>query len=180
MDSTNRVNKNEYARNWNAKNRDRVNARRRERYASNKELREKIKAQTQEWKQNNPEKAKASIAQWKSKNKDKIKEYARAWRQNNKDKIKIHKQNALGSRYNSNRKRRGKLKQNQTPSWANIAYINTLYKMAKRRSFIEGRSYHVDHIIPLNSNLVSGLHVENNLQIILAKDNLQKGSNYND
>jgi len=38
--------------------------------------------------------------------------------------------------------------------------------------------WHVDHIIPLNGNLVSGLHVWNNLQVIPKNINLAKRNKY--
>lgn len=38
--------------------------------------------------------------------------------------------------------------------------------------------YHVDHIIPLQGELVSGLHTISNLQYLLAEDNIKKGNKY--
>lgn len=56
-----------------------------------------------------------------------------------------------------------------TPMWADIVAIERFYKNRP-----EG--YHVDHIIPLFGTNISGLHVIENLQYLLAVDNLKKGN----
>lgn len=57
------------------------------------------------------------------------------------------------------------------PSWADLVKIALIYKNCP-----EG--HHVDHIIPLKGELVSGLHIESNLQYLTAKDNLAKGNSF--
>lgn len=55
-----------------------------------------------------------------------------------------------------------------------MAYIALFYEIARKEKERTGRNVHVDHIYPLNSNLVCGLHVEDNLQLLFASDNIAK------
>lgn len=57
----------------------------------------------------------------------------------------------------------------RTPSWANISSIKRFYDNCQV-------GMHVDHIVPLQGELVCGLHVENNLQYLTAKENCSKGN----
>lgn len=59
----------------------------------------------------------------------------------------------------------------RSPKWADLNKIADIYDKCPK-------GYHVDHIIPLQGKLVSGLHVENNLQYLPAKDNLTKGNSF--
>lgn len=68
----------------------------------------------------------------------------------------------------------------RTPKWASLEKIKSYYNVCAFFNEVNGYTkYHVDHIIPLQGKLVSGLHVENNLQVILAEDNIKKGNRYN-
>lgn len=58
----------------------------------------------------------------------------------------------------------------QTPPWAKPEKIRAWYVLARAQRLT------VDHIIPLKGQLVSGLHVENNLQLLTKSQNSRKGN----
>lgn len=70
------------------------------------------------------------------------------------------------------RRKRGK--SIATPPWADIKKMRAIYKIAQTLSASTGVEYHVDHIVPLTSDIVCGLHNEFNLQVLPAVDNLKK------
>ena len=103
------------------------------------------------------------MAKWREENPF----YGKQWRIENK---------SLTNAYTA--KRRSK-KLKATPKWANEKIIQSYYNVCAFFNEVNGYTkYHVDHIIPLQGKLVSGLHVEGNLQIILAKDNFKKSNSF--
>lgn len=91
----------------------------------------------------------------------------RQWKYNNKGKV-----NAMTAK-----RRAAKLQ--ATPSWADLNYIESIYKICSDMNQRAGRTlFHVDHEIPLQGKIVCGLHVENNLQILLASENLYKNNTF--
>lgn len=80
----------------------------------------------------------------------------------------------------ANRKNAGRraAKLQATPKWASEALILAIYEECQLLSEETGIPHHVDHAVPLISDIVCGLHCEDNLQILPALDNLSKGNRH--
>jgi hypothetical protein len=124
------------------------------------------------WYQQNPQKHKESWCMHYQNNKERYKEKWKKWRDNNIEYDKTRNKNYAQSNPDVIRRNAAKRRANkktQTPSWANLAEIARIYKECP-----EG--CHVDHIYPLKSPIMCGLHVENNLQYLPAIENMRKGN----
>ncbi|WP_343712854.1 hypothetical protein [Inquilinus sp.] len=60
------------------------------------------------------------------------------------------------------------------PPWADLVAIERLYAEAHRLTIETGERWEVDHEIPLAHELVSGLHVSENLRVIPMTENRTK------
>lgn len=65
-----------------------------------------------------------------------------------------------------------------TPRWAKTNTIDELYLEANELTKTTGVRHSVDHIVPLNSSIVCGLHCEDNLRIITLSENCSKGNHH--
>lgn len=74
--------------------------------------------------------------------------------------------------------KRNAAKLNATPSWANDKYITLWYKLAGIEETRTGQKCHIDHIVPLQSKLVCGLHCEDNMQILFGRENVSKSNRH--
>ena len=153
-----RENKNEYNKEWRKRNPD-----------HNKEWREKNPEQTKkyskEWRERNPEHHK----EWRENNPeyyktvprlDYHKKYSKEWREKNRGKSNSY----------SSKRRAAKLQ--AAPSWANKKTIDMIYIIAN----ICNKT--VDHIVPLQSSVVCGLHWEANLQLLTQEENSSKSNKH--
>jgi flagellum-specific peptidoglycan hydrolase FlgJ len=98
-------------------------------------------------------------------NKEKQAEQSKSWRDNNPD---------LNAAKEARRRSR---KLQRTPSWMTKdeeSKIKSIYKMCRAISKKTGIPHQVDHIIPLQGKVVSGLHTITNLQIITQTENIRK------
>lgn len=59
-----------------------------------------------------------------------------------------------------------------TPEWCDKVEVEYIYSLAAKKGWA------VDHIVPLNSGLVCGLNVQDNLRVIPAELNSYKGNRY--
>jgi len=142
---------------------------------------EKVAAKHRRWREKYPEKAKyhrdlyrarqpetvrAGIARWCANNAQRKAEKAALWAKVNASKLRARSA------------RRYAEKLLATPVWANQGYIEDVYRKAAIFTKRDGTPWHVDHIVPLRSKLVCGLHCEDNLQVIPAQLNKQKFNSY--
>lgn len=129
------------------------------------------------------EAARERSKKWLVENRDRAKKYRDAYCKKNADSARSRtrkwvKDNPGRARAMKVEKKARKL--HATPKWANRFFIAEIYDLARRRNECGsgGVAWHVDHIVPLRSKLVCGLHVEHNLRVIPAAVNMQKKNSY--
>jgi len=105
-----------------------------------------------------PEKARARVAAWNAANPGKNTDRSKQWRK------------AHPAAHNANNAKRRATKFQATPAWVDHDAIRDIYFEAAYQQM------HVDHIVPLQSESVCGLHAEHNLQLLSVEDNSAKGN----
>lgn len=121
------------------------------------------------WRETNPAKAKLIDQKFRVANREQRNAHKREWIRANRGSVNAYNV----TRYAAKLRR--------TPGWLtefDLLKIKCLYQVAAMRSRESGHAWHVDHIIPLQGEFVSGLHVPSNLQVIPAIDNLRKHNLY--
>lgn len=131
-------------------------------YAKNKA---RVSENAAAWHKANPEKATAKTAAWNARNSERVKARMATWRAANPAAVC-----ALSGRYRAARR-------NAVAPWADTELISDLYKLAAALT-AAGFPSHVDHIVPLQSRKVCGLHTHDNLTVIPKRENLAKGNRH--
>lgn len=129
---------------------------------------------------------KSRVAKYAAENREKVLARKAKHRANNKEKYKkwndARDKEALRKSYQkyrlANRHKRAKtqakrraVKSNATPSWygeLDEFVLQEAYNLASERKVITGYEWQVDHMVPLQAEIVCGLHVWNNFQVIPA------------
>ena len=146
------------------------------------------------WYQENKDRQREKIRRWREENRERDREYNRRWREENADRHREknrrwYEENRERDLENSRRwqkqnpdkvraivMRRKARKKQATPPWADHDAINAIYAEAVRLEQETGIKHHVDHIYPLQSKYLCGLHVAENLQVLPGAENIRKGN----
>lgn len=133
-------------------------------------LRDRLRA----WRAANPEKYLAQLRRNANRaraNRDNRLARAREWRRKNLEKARAKsrmRKKANRAKYTAWQNARNARKQQAMPAWADRAAIQRIYNAAAAAGM------EVDHIVPLSSPLVCGLHWEGNLQLLSPTENARK------
>jgi len=129
--------------------------------------------------QNNRDKVLHYKKEYRQNNLDTLSQRDKKYRQNNRERLlcyckKYHQNNPDKSRARGACRRASK--RNATPPWVDKAAIEAIYAEALWFQDFTGEPYHVDHIVPLKSDFVCGLHVPANLQTLPGVENIAKSN----
>lgn len=136
---------------------------------ANPEAAQKKRERDVQYRASNREKCRAIIEAWSARNPEKVKLYAAKTKANNKGRV------------NADTVKRRLAKAHRTPKWLtedDFWMMEQAYDLAALRTRLFGFPWHVDHEIPLQGKLVSGLHTPYNLRVIPGVENVKKGAQY--
>lgn len=120
-------------------------------------------------------------ARYYASNRDRLNERSRAYHAENKENIRAQQRQYRrdnSAAINERVARRKAAKRRATPPWAAKAEIRKPYMLADILTRVTGKPWHVDHIVPLISAKVCGLHCPANLTVIPGAENISKNNRY--
>lgn len=140
---------------------------------------------TKAWVAANPERYRekmlARVKAYQARNAEKVRERERAKYasdlQAGRERVR-QKRKSNPACYAANNAARYGQKRKAVPSWANREEIRSIYRKAAEMTATTGIKHHVDHVVPLRSKRVCGLHVQHNLAVIPSAENIRKGNRF--
>ena len=133
------------------------------------------------YRQNNPEKVKAARKLAYEKNRENELATAREYKIRNKEELAAKAARRLQENPHLNRFFRSQRRANEKnakPIWHDSKAVKALHAQAVKLSQETGFDWHVDHIVPLKSDLVCGLHWHGNMQLLPASLNQSKSNRH--
>ncbi|GIK83068.1 MAG: hypothetical protein BroJett024_41730 [Alphaproteobacteria bacterium] len=183
-------------RQWAARNREHVAAKTKAWIAANRERSQQYHA---EYREKNRDALQQQNKEWRARKASYIAAYRRLKRNQNPEdtaarqaaNYKKHREKrraqqkayysqTIEQRLARNAKRRARQIE-ATPPWfgdLDELAMEEAYRVSRSRGRLTGIEWHVDHIVPLRGSGVCGLHVHNNIRVIPAVVNLEKGNRY--
>ena len=136
-----------------------------------------VNRHSREWRERNP----GAHQRWYSENRSSRRQYNKQWREANPEFNRARMSQWMREnmvRVREKNMRRHAQKVSATPAWARMDKIRLVYEEAERLTKATGVRYEVDHIVPIQGKIVSGLHWEGNLQILTKAENIAKRNRY--
>lgn len=130
---------------------------------------------TAQWRAANKDRANAARDAWSAANPDRVAQIKRSWYERNRS-AAVSNAKAWKADNPGNAAEERAKKRQATPAWADRSLMADIYELARIYTVALGRPFHVDHVVPLRSSLVCGLHAHTNLQVLPGSENIAKGN----
>lgn len=144
-----------------------------------------IRAKDEAWRAANVEHRRERERRRYEANKDHFWQKLAKWRAENPNKVlESNRRRSSGFKtrnrqiYTASQNKRRAIKLGATPAWADHKAIEQYYLIANYLSFELGVDFHVDHVVPLQSDRVCGLHAQTNMNIALGSWNISKSNRW--
>lgn len=127
-----------------------------------------------QWQHDNPETSRQHWTNWRERNLDQARQATLNWYYQNPEVASSNRQRwnkANPERHRQYASKRRAAKLDRTPPWADLEAIKQFYIDCPK-------DMQVDHVVPLQGKLISGLHVLANLQYLTPAENMSKGNRW--
>ena len=150
---------------------------RNQKYCAQDHVKKANKERLRKWCEENKDRKNKNSREWKANNKEKVYEYNVKYMEKKESK-KLRK---IASRrrywespeiYRAKACAYDKRVRKANPKWQCMKEVKTYYQIAKLFNL------EVDHIVPINSDIVCGLHCLDNFQLLTREENASKGNRF--